>query len=492
MRRAKAVLGVATFLLASFAVAELSPKYQDWPDGPAGLLMTKQDRKEYKKLDTDAQAEQFIALFWARRDPNLDTSVNEFKREFNMRVAAADKIFGFGKVPGWDSDRGRTLVLMGKPTNRSAQAAGQGSENLPGAEGDLEERGGGGMEIWEYGPAALPARTEADHVYFIFRESRIGYNDYTLDRRDPRNAKGIDLLAEAPERYLLHPKLTEVPSVGLAVGSKAATPGQLAVFAAAQRPWPEGAAVITDEGAMSANNHPLWLWVQLPDAVPAASQAIGRATNVGTGEEVGTFAVDVQPITVPSARGYELSLPLDAGEFKVDIALLGMEGPLAVTSIDATVKDVPAEGEYISPFIWGAEVHQNLNAKLTDAFDIGGWHVIPRVGDTFTTEQSLNYFCTILRPTLDAQGEGKFTLGLALYLGERKLTETPPQPARISQIGGDLWMLGNALPLNHFHKAGQYKLVVTINDTLSNASRSTEIPLNIQMAGGPEVTQEKP
>lgn len=491
MRRATAVVGAATFLLATFAVAELSPKFKDWPDGPAGLLMTKQDKKEYKKLDTDAQAEHFIALFWARRDPDLGTLVNEFKRDFEMRVAAADKMFAFGKVPGWDTARGRTLILMGKPTNRSVQAAGQARENLPGAEG-AEESGGGGTEVWDYGPEALPQGTKPDHIYFIFRESRIGYNDYTLDRRDPRNAEGIRLLADAPERDLLHPKLTEVPSIGLVVGSKAATPEQLAVLAGAEKPWPEGAAFLTDQGAMSAGQHPLWLWVQLPDRIPAASQAIGSVTTAGSGENVGTFAVGVQPIAVPSARGYEFSLPLDAGEFKVDIALLGPDGPLAVKSIDATVKAIPAEGEYISPFIWGAEVQKNLNAKLSDPFDIGGWHVIPRVGDAFTTEESLNYFCTILRPTLDAQGQGKFNLSLALYFGQRKLTETPPQPAHISQIGGGLWMLGNSLPLQNFHKSGQYRLIVTIKDTLSNASRSTEIPLNIETVGEKEATQEKP
>ena len=37
-----------------------------------------------------AEAKAFIELFWAKRDPNLETPVNEFRQEFNMRVEAAD------------------------------------------------------------------------------------------------------------------------------------------------------------------------------------------------------------------------------------------------------------------------------------------------------------------------------------------------------------------------------------------------------------------
>jgi GWxTD domain-containing protein len=453
--------------------------------------MTKQEKKEFKKLDTDAQAEQFIALFWARRDPNLETSVNEFKRDFDQRVAAADKLYGFAKTPGWESDRGRTLILMGNPTKRSFQSAGQVNDNIMGTSGNpatgqagsgaFQENGGG--EIWEYGPETLPPGTKPDHVYFVFRESRMGYGDYTLDRADRTNAQAMRLLAEAPERTVLHPKLTEVPSVGIVAGSKNATPDQLAVFAAADKPWPEGAGFVSREGALSASDHPFWLWLQLPDGVPAASQAVGRVTNAATGEVVGTFALDAKPVSVPSGRGYEFSFPLAVGEYRIDVALLGANGPLAVKTFDGKVEGIPGDGEYLSPFLWGADVRQDTGAKLGDPFDIGGWHIIPRVGNTFTTDESVNYFCTILRPTLDEQGKGKFEITLALYMGERKLTETPPQPAQISHIHGDLWMFGHGLPLQNFRQGGDFKLVVTVKDTLSNVSKSTEIPMTVEKLG---------
>jgi len=51
----------------SFAALD---KYKDWEKSPEyAYLATDDDKKEWKKIASDQDAEKFIAVFWARRDP---------------------------------------------------------------------------------------------------------------------------------------------------------------------------------------------------------------------------------------------------------------------------------------------------------------------------------------------------------------------------------------------------------------------------------------
>ncbi len=125
MRRTFVPLTLAAWMLAAVAGAQLSQSFQDFPKGPAGFLMTDGEKKAYAELKTDAEAQAWVDLFWARRDPDLNTVQNEFKLDFDMRVQAADAQFSYGKVKGSMSDRGKVLILMGKPLGMQKIAAGR-------------------------------------------------------------------------------------------------------------------------------------------------------------------------------------------------------------------------------------------------------------------------------------------------------------------------------------------------------------------------------
>jgi GWxTD domain-containing protein len=61
--------------------------------------------------------------FWARRDTDPSTPINEFRQAYYTRLATADKAFRAGK-PGWKTDRGRIYILLGRPTNILRKAMG--------------------------------------------------------------------------------------------------------------------------------------------------------------------------------------------------------------------------------------------------------------------------------------------------------------------------------------------------------------------------------
>lgn len=80
----------------------------------ARLIMTKEEDKIFKRLPDAETRKEFIADFWEKRDPDPETPDNEFRTEFESRVAYANKRFKEGGR-GMNTDRGRIYILMGPP-----------------------------------------------------------------------------------------------------------------------------------------------------------------------------------------------------------------------------------------------------------------------------------------------------------------------------------------------------------------------------------------
>ncbi len=227
---------------------------------------------------------------------------------------------------------------------------------------------------------------KADEIRFFFYESRIGLKDFALDRANTSNVMALRLLGLLPEAYVVNPKLTEVPRAGLLDGSKAATPAQLAVLTAEPLKWPEGAVTAVTWGFQKESAQALWVYVQLPDAVPAATQAIGRIRNAESGAEAGTFVANVQPLSVRGARAYEFAFQLAAGKWAGEIALLAGTEVVAVAPVEGTIAPLQTEGPQFSPFYWTVDVRQDPSG-FGHAYNIGGWHAVPRPVNSYHVER---------------------------------------------------------------------------------------------------------
>jgi GWxTD domain-containing protein len=93
---------------------ELKKAYKDWLDKDVAYIITDEERKAFKKLETDDERERFIEEFWRRRDPDPDTDENEYREEYYERIAYANEHYASG-IPGWKTDRGRIYITWGKP-----------------------------------------------------------------------------------------------------------------------------------------------------------------------------------------------------------------------------------------------------------------------------------------------------------------------------------------------------------------------------------------
>lgn len=99
---------------AGGAKPKLDPESKKFYD-TARLIMSREEIKIFNILPDAESRKEFIADFWAKRDPNPDTEVNEFKAEFESRVDYATRRYRGEGRPGWNTDRGRVHIFMGPP-----------------------------------------------------------------------------------------------------------------------------------------------------------------------------------------------------------------------------------------------------------------------------------------------------------------------------------------------------------------------------------------
>lgn len=109
-----------TALLAGLSACAGGPRPQLEPEAQEFLskytvLMTAQERKIWRGLQNSAERSNFIEQFWASRDPNPLNQENLFKLEMERRVEYSENYFREPGNPGWNTDRGRMLILLGFP-----------------------------------------------------------------------------------------------------------------------------------------------------------------------------------------------------------------------------------------------------------------------------------------------------------------------------------------------------------------------------------------
>lgn len=83
-------------------------KYSKWADSPQGYFLTREERKQWGALTTEAEAAKFVEEFLAKREPN-------FAAEVAKRVEMADKYLTLADRKGSQTLRGRVIVLFGPP-----------------------------------------------------------------------------------------------------------------------------------------------------------------------------------------------------------------------------------------------------------------------------------------------------------------------------------------------------------------------------------------
>jgi GWxTD domain-containing protein len=176
----------------------VSPPGPDWASGPVKYVLAGGESRAFSRLSDDTSRARFVHLFWRARDPTPETPDNEFRREFERRVAFADEQFMEGSTRGSLTDRGMVFVLLGPPTGvarRPISAAEDTPAVLPMTSSRLgaprptvgpteADQLSNWKEVWRYASEALPSGIPDRHVDFSF-VTRADYGKRLLQRDGP-------------------------------------------------------------------------------------------------------------------------------------------------------------------------------------------------------------------------------------------------------------------------------------------------------------------
>ncbi len=488
------LMSIALFITAAMPVqAQMSDGISSWIDGPAGFLVTEEERQSFINLPNDEQAEEFIDLFWAKRDPDLSTEINEFKFEYDARVELADKEFSTEKDRGALAPQGKVLILLGFPDRHGRMKIGDYLAALyeiappePDAkninadatmQGVTFNRVKGMADAWAYTAETLPEGVyEGDgEVIFAFFDSH-GIGAFRLQSGIRRAQEAEDVLSKAPAALIVNPDLTEVPAFSSLAGVSPATAEQLSVLDGETVKWPEDSVVTRAQGIASADNHPNWISALLPEGLAEADVVVGRVMN-NDGSLIASLQLPVTPIVTALGTAYSFSFPATEKQTKLDFVLLSGVLPVAGTSLALEFEESELGKVHFSQVFAGAEVSSAKDAVAGDAFVFGGYQLVPRPEGRYVSSDNLSLFCLATVPdTVGPEGKN-VKIRMRWYINGRPAPSSQPQSVTLLPAGPGVWVWGTQLPLSSMSPGTEYRLKVTISSADDSISRTTEVPV---------------
>src|SRR6266545_1467444 len=166
----------------AFPSESSAPPGPDWANGPVKHLLRQEESRAFFRLSDGASRTEFVARFWRARDPRPDTPENEFRREFERRVAFADEKFSEGSKRGSLTERGMVFVMVGPPSgtirrpltveeDASPMLPMIGSRSAPSSRTSIgltaSDQPSNWKEIWTYRRKALPPNVPYQQVDFV-------------------------------------------------------------------------------------------------------------------------------------------------------------------------------------------------------------------------------------------------------------------------------------------------------------------------------------
>ena len=489
---------IALFAFAAAASAALSPEKAKWGEGPVQFLMTKEEAAQWKTLQTNADADAFMIVFWARRG-----GANA-KADQEARWKYADEKFSVGNTKGSMSDRGKVLALFGVPS-KVLRAGGEAlmgqpprlsgpSSNTEISDSKIDARAP--QQIWVYEGDAAQKMFGVPKVELRFVDPR-NHGEFKMEI--PR----VDFSA-ATQRVIaamiVHPEIMTVADINRPQQPVAAAPlpppappaVKTAAFAAAIDAAKGGKAVgggmITSAEFVSPSGDyyaPVMLFLPKAsginaDAVDTLFWAVDDAAGkrIMAGEESakltasrGDFYID-RTMNVPAA-----------GKYTVTMGLGKAGAPVVVASNALDFNPIAKDANGTSRLILSDNIYELPEAAPEKApFAFGKLKVVPKVDGLFTNKDDLNYFVEINNPGIDASTNlPKLQMAIDLQSKGQTVSRLPLSEAPVGPLSGKPgpghYALSAGIPLGSLSKplpAGDYTLKMKIVDTVTKQSYTLE------------------
>ncbi|MBN2245672.1 MAG: GWxTD domain-containing protein [Candidatus Aminicenantes bacterium] len=477
MRQKKVVfIFLGTLLVFSVPMYSIAAdKYEDWLKQEVDLIITDQEKKEFKKLKTDESKENYIKLFWAKRDPTPKTEKNEFKEEYYLRLEHVKDRFRYGYKTGLQTDQGKVYLLFGEP-----KVFNQGPQS--GAQQDAE--------IWVY--RTLPWMNYPKETFaFVFTPIDIGPIDkenpeftavdrvgYSLNRQ-LTDSRVMQAFYDLKNKIIFNPELTDVPAYPESVSFSPDTfEGDLILQVKSSGeniekvPFEEKTLMLKSQD--SKNSMTLFLKIgpnRSSDLKDGKVYLFGELES----EELTEDFREEKKIIQEEDGSYLIytSLPVMAGEYDLYLGFYTLDHScFALKEKRITVPDYWGGDLAVSSLLASPQVEEiniSQNKEELDAFHVGRYRLKPYFSQEYTKEQTLNVFYYIYNLSRDPEGNSSLTIGYALSVGGNKYNMQPQQRQQ-NLKEGDALVEGTRFPLSALPAAGEYELIVTVTDDLNGKS----------------------
>ncbi len=519
----KLALIVVGLALSACALAELN-KYKDWDKSPEAYFLTPPERAEWKNVATDEDAEKFIALYWAKRDPSPGTPQNEFRDEVGRKIAAADQQFKMSRYKrGADSVRGRLLIVLGTPSRAAQQPLGPTDAPAPQAEGGFQPGPAGTdtgaadegqtISLWTYdkdklapfGLSTLQARVVVDQ--------RRGMDSI-------QNSGEVEkAIAAVAQKSIVNPNATPTaaasapptgapaagaggakPPAGAPAAPAPASPGGAAASAAppsapvAALPAAAKSALAAVD-AKAASDAFFWsglfrtatgdsflaLQFYLPADKPAlATPALhfgGVVTNEA-GQEVASYWEEATFAEVAEGtrkdRVVDKSITLPPGKYKGSFGLFASESqpPVAASTASFELPEKSTQFEVSPLLLSNGIIPLTKRPGPADPFVFGSdkpMKVEPKGDRHFSKGDSLWYFYAVANPGLPAPtgdaaaAKPRIMTRINVQLEGKDAFAPFTGPADLQEVAPGYYVTGSEIPLASF-EPGYYSFLVRVRD----------------------------
>jgi GWxTD domain-containing protein len=463
-------------LLILTAVAFAADKWID----QIQILMTEQEKADYKKLKSDADKQKFVNDFWAKRDPTPGTPENEFKNNYETNFGQVNAKMKDKRA--FESDMGQTLLLLGPPADQKQEGG------KPAAAGEEEAGGPPGKQIWTF--RNLPAEVASGDVTIEFRVSGATWKfadrkqaQAILEKARQKAISAGQTAAQAPQQTPAptqaippaKPATSDVPPV-TSPDVKAAL--EATATGSAPKDIPVNALVdsfMTSEGDVFST-------FAINAAADAGAGKVGIRVLDSTGNTVKETElpfVDATATPAEAAGYFQSKLPIAPGEYSVALAVSsgGKAGGVKKT---LTVPEYGGKFA-ISSIILSKKFNQLTEAKPEKTpYTFGKIKVDPNTERVFTKADELIVVYEAYNFQQDAGGQANLETVITFQKGNEKPKSIPPAPAKGLVTGKKMTVPTSFSLTEAFFTPGEWKIKLTVTDKATSQSATTDATFTIK------------
>lgn len=500
--RAVAIVAFATAAVGSAAAQDkLSKSDKNWMEKEVGAIITASEKATFQEIDK-GDRKLFKELFWMRRDFNPMSPENEFQKDFEARVKAADQNFKVRGQKGSESDMGQIFLLLGAPSRQEKGSGGPTAGQMPHPGGQPEtsspgrqqpagqsqfEAMGGGPEsqmvTWVYDPR--PELGIPDGLTVQFRQqSGFGYRLVSNDDLEEQ-------LERVRQRLITNPSVNYVrdekgrlrkPDTRFDPNS----PAKLALKALQDTgQTSDGIAFDVRPSFFRSSAGQIYIPI---DFVVESGLTGKDATVFGAVENADGFTVyqfeekaEIEK-DAQNHEAWEMPLQLQPGKYKLYVGMMDESGAVTGTKIvDLDVPDYEAGDLVLSSVLMFAEGNKagETMGSPGRAFLLGGYHFTPKREMVYTQQQQLSGVFNAYNYGLEGD-KPNLTYQVTFFKGDERRGSTKDEPFMLQTPEMALTIFDIPLNLPNFKDPGDYRVELKVTDHVKQKTITKVIPFVMQ------------